>query len=84
MDTKPTSQYVTLKIEPSAREAASRLAYALTGAASKRISQSEAIRIGSQVALNHLDECIALITAAGQPSESAPTLPPEEDEGEER
>lgn len=83
MNTKAANTYATLRVEPAARDTASRLAYALTGAASQRITQSEAIRIGCQVALNHLAECTVLITAA-QPDESAAAPSPGEDEGEKR
>lgn len=69
MDPKPHVSYVTLKIEPSARQAVARLAYALTGAASQRVNQTDAIRIGCEIALNHLDECATQITEQNRDDE---------------
>lgn len=61
MSTTSDSPFVTLKVDPSTRQAASRLAYAMTGAASQRISQDKAIRIACAVALNHIDESVSAI-----------------------
>lgn len=55
------TKYVTLNIEPSARQALAQFAYALTGKASARVSQTMAVRIASEVAIRHLDEAVTAI-----------------------
>ena len=54
-------KYVTLNIEPPAREALARFAYALTGRASKRVNQTMAVTIACDLAMKHLDEAVSAI-----------------------
>lgn len=56
MDTK----YVTLRIDLTARQAVSRLAYKLSSKANRRITQTEAIHAACQVAESHFDECAGM------------------------
>ena len=55
------SKYVTLNIEPPAREALARFAYALTGRASRRVNQTMAVTIACDLAMKHLDEAVSAI-----------------------
>lgn len=62
MSPKQRGTYATIKIKPVARDAATTLAYALTGKLSQRVSQAQAIHIACLIAARHVDECVSLIS----------------------